>query len=720
MSRCFIQLVVFSLMALLAAPVAMAQSSNLSRIIVSDTYGEFSPEGRKTSAHVEIIDSQTIEMSPAQNLTDLLHERGVAGFNQTTPWEASITFLRGNTVNSQDSEANSQLLFLIDGVRSGVVNANQLALDNIDHIEIIRGPQMYKYAASSHGGVVNIITKRGGSKPLEGKAEVQYGSWDTFGAQIVLNGSHKALDYYLTYRHTTMRGDYKDGRQDTVINTSFDAIDSLSLNLGYTLTGAHRLGLSGSWYGLRDARKPLSYTPGTPRAPSRGEVDRETWRYNLTYEGGTEDGNLTWQASLGTSHDEFAMLYYATPNYPYTQSTDTLLAKAGLNYRSELFDIDLGFDYTKYDLENGGPDERTGATIYDGFLLHPTSSTADLGLYLVGTLKLIDQKLNLTGGLRYDRWDVRDKAIGDESFFDYPFTEYYGFVGGQRPTRQSYDSLSPSFGVSYLPTPWLKFRASYTRTFRAPSGRQLFASNITEGYYENGDPRLQPEKADNWEAGFDVSSENISASFTYFRSRMDNNIFPYPVMDPRDIFSANWMYRRMIQNAERRTAGIEFDISVNLAGLLGHTGYELRPYFGLNYLTEHEFKLSSDPSLYTSNWLPIIWVPESSFFYGLRYRHFGFNTEASLNFYHYGRMQWANPGSVITPISYANYQYGKFTVADLTIKQRILDFNDKGHIDLKLNVTNIFDEFYTYNQWQPNQIPYMPGRAFYLSLAYVF
>ncbi|MDR2302093.1 MAG: TonB-dependent receptor [Deltaproteobacteria bacterium] len=696
-----------------------AQESNLPRVVISDTPGEFSPEARKASAYVEVIDRQTIEMSQAENLTDLLHERGIAGFNHTTPWEASITFLRGNTVNSQDSEANSQLLFLIDGIRSGVANANQLALANIDHIEIIRGPHMYRYAASSHGGVVNIITKRGGDKPVGGSLGPRLGSWGISGGQLALNGRLNALDYYLTYGHTKMNEDYRDGRQNKVYNTSYDSIDSLTLNMGYNFAGRHRLGLTGSWYGLRNALKPRTEIPDSPRLPSAGEVDRSTWMYHLTYEGGTDDGRLTWLASVGTSHDEFAMLYYSTPYFPYTQSTDTFSAKAGLAWESELFDLDFGIDYTKYDLKNGGPDERAGATIYDGFGLHPTSSAVDLGLYLIGTLKLLDQKLNLTAGLRYDRWDVRDKAIGDESFFTPPYqNDYYGFVNGQRPTRRTFDNLSPSFGVTYLPTPWIKFRASYARTFRAPSGRQLFASNITEGYYESGDPRLRPEKADNWEVGVDLNTRHVSASLTYYRSWMENNIFPYPIMDPRPIFDG--VSRRMIQNADRRTAGFEFNVSVNLASLFGHTGYELRPFFGLNYMTEHEFRLSDDPSLYTSRWLPIIWVPESSYFWGLKYRHFAFDFEAALNFYHIGRMQWTNPGAVITPTSYDRYQYGNFTVADLSLKQRILDFEDKGHVDLKLNVTNIFNEFYTYNQWQPNQIPFMPGRGFNLSVAYVF
>jgi outer membrane receptor protein involved in Fe transport len=683
--------------------------------MVSDTAGGYTPDARKASAFVQIIDRQTIEASPAENLTDLLHERGIAGFNHTTPWEASITFLRGNSVNSQDSEANSQLLFLIDGRRSGVANANQLGLANIDHIEIIRGPEMYKYAASSHGGVVNIITKRGGGKPLEAKIEGKYGSWDTYGGQLTLNGRYDAFDYYFTYGHSDMDADYKDGRQTTVINTSYDGIDNMSLNLGYTFSENHRLGLVGYVYNLDNAYKPLSYVPGTPRAPSRGEVDRKTWMYHLTYEGGDGD-RLSWQASVGTSHDEFAMLYYVTPFFPYTQSTDTFLARGSVSYASELFDLDFGLDYTRYALKNGGPDERVGATIYDGFNRHPTSTTTDFGVYLIGTLKLLDNNLNLTGGLRYDRWDVWDNAIGDESFFLYPYTEYYHFANGLRPTRRTFDGLSPSIGVSYLPTQWLKFRASYARTFRAPSGRQLFASNITEGYYESGDPRLRPEKADNWEVGFDINTEAVTASFSYFDSRVKDNVFPYPVMDPRPIFTG--LSRRMIQNADRRTAGFEFAFSFDVAKLLGHTGYELRPYFGLNYLTKHHFRLSDDPSLYTNRWLPMIWVPESSYFYGLRYRNFAFNLEAAINFYQYGKMRWFNPGAVITPTSYDNYQYGNFTLADLYIKQTLLDFGDKGHLDFTLNVTNLFDEFYTYNQWQPHQIPYMPGRAFYVSLSY--
>jgi vitamin B12 transporter len=72
-------------------------------------------------------------------------------------------------------------------------------------------------------------------------------------------------------------------------------------------------------------------------------------------------------------------------------------------------------------------------------------------------------------------------------------------------TKRSFSHVSPTLGVSYLPTEWLKLRANYTQGWRAPSGRQLFASSFYEDYGAPGDPRLSPEFTKAFEAGFDIA-----------------------------------------------------------------------------------------------------------------------------------------------------------------------------------------------------------------------
>jgi len=80
------------------------------------------------------------------------------------------------------SEAN-QTLVLIDGVEVNSPNATEfqwehLTTDNIERIEILRGPQSALYGSDAIGGVVNIITKRG-KGPMSISGNVETGSYAT-------------------------------------------------------------------------------------------------------------------------------------------------------------------------------------------------------------------------------------------------------------------------------------------------------------------------------------------------------------------------------------------------------------------------------------------------------------------------------------------------------------------------------------------------------------
>ena len=127
--------------------------------------------------------------------------------------------------------------------------------------------------------------------------------------------------------------------------------------------------------------------------------------------------------------------------------------------------------------------------------MHPTSRTRLFGAYVVGTLKLMEDKLHLSGGLRYEQARAKDLSVGDEHYADVPWFNSQGITArDQLPTSRKFDHLSPSLGVAWLPVDGFKLRANYTQGWRAPSGRQLFASSFYEDYGAPGDPRIDPER----------------------------------------------------------------------------------------------------------------------------------------------------------------------------------------------------------------------------------
>jgi vitamin B12 transporter len=106
----------------------------------------------------QVIDHDEIVRSQARSLTNLL--RGRAGIDigdQGGLGKNSTVFMRGTE--------SDQVLVLIDGVRVGSVTAGltafqDLPVDQIDRIEIVRGPRSSLYGSEAIGGVIQIFTRR--------------------------------------------------------------------------------------------------------------------------------------------------------------------------------------------------------------------------------------------------------------------------------------------------------------------------------------------------------------------------------------------------------------------------------------------------------------------------------------------------------------------------------------------------------------------------------
>ena len=69
-----------------------------------------------------------------------------------------------------------------------------LTTDNIEQIEIVRGPQSPLYGANAMNGVVNIITKKGKGEPKVNYL-IEAGSLDTFREALGFSGADEVFNY---------------------------------------------------------------------------------------------------------------------------------------------------------------------------------------------------------------------------------------------------------------------------------------------------------------------------------------------------------------------------------------------------------------------------------------------------------------------------------------------------------------------------------------------
>lgn len=126
-------------------------------------------------ADVTVIGPEEILRSGAISLAQLLQRQpGVEVTTNGGPGSTSGIFLRGANAG--------QTLVLIDGLRvgsssTGSTSVEAIPLDQIDRIEILRGPASSLYGADAMGGVVQVFTKRGRAGAFSAGASAGFGTY---------------------------------------------------------------------------------------------------------------------------------------------------------------------------------------------------------------------------------------------------------------------------------------------------------------------------------------------------------------------------------------------------------------------------------------------------------------------------------------------------------------------------------------------------------------
>jgi vitamin B12 transporter len=165
-----------------------------------------------------VITSEQIDEEQYRFATDAL--RTVPGLNMVqtgTPGQLTSAFIRGSR--------SDQTQVLLDGIPinqelSGAFNFADFTTDNLQRIEVIRGPQSALYGPRASGGVINFVTNRGEGTPT-GTTFFEGGSWNSFRESTSASGKLGPLDFSIgasrfdtdnarqnnNYRSTSLLGD---------------------------------------------------------------------------------------------------------------------------------------------------------------------------------------------------------------------------------------------------------------------------------------------------------------------------------------------------------------------------------------------------------------------------------------------------------------------------------------------------------------------------------
>jgi len=442
----------------------------------------------------QVANSMTVitakDLEQRQTFTVEKALRGVPGLDlaQTGgPGEISTLFIRG--ANSENT------LVMMDGIPlNDSVGApfsydylDQLMVDGIQQIEVVRGPQSALYGSNAMAGVVNIITQ-GGKGPLGGSFSFDGGSYGTLRETLLARGGDGSGNFSLTASRFDTAG-YPAASGGVVNNP--DQNTTTSLKLASTLASNVQESLlvrySQSHTSL-DAYDPNTFLlADDPNyfADQKQFMSASQTRWSLL--------NGDWDQILGISFFDDNRVYNAVPNI-----------------------------YNSYS-QQGQYDGQTAQVSWQNNLRLSKMETLVVGLQGSEEWGNLSDTNNSSGVLATDTVSNANTQMGSlyvES--QTSLGERFFFHEGGRLDAHSQFGTHTTYqgGAAYfIPGLETKLKANYGTGFMAPSLYQLYDPNY-------GTPALKPETSTGFDAGFEQSfgKSVLTVGATYFHNDFNDLI----------------------------------------------------------------------------------------------------------------------------------------------------------------------------------------------------
>jgi vitamin B12 transporter len=223
-------------------------------------------------ADITVIGADEIARSGVQSLAELVQRQpGVEIVQNGGPGSVSGIFLRGAN--------RGQTLVLIDGIRiaassAGATSLEAIPLDQIERIEILRGPASSLYGADAIGGVVQVFTRRGNGAIVT-NASAGYGTYDTWDIKGGAGGSTGPVQFAVQVAAKESNGfNAIANPANSLYNPDPDgyANQSVSANVGLTLAPGQEL--SAQYFRSRLDNQ----FDGSPDFDDRTITVAETWQ----------------------------------------------------------------------------------------------------------------------------------------------------------------------------------------------------------------------------------------------------------------------------------------------------------------------------------------------------------------------------------------------------------------------------------------------------------
>ncbi len=500
------------------AALAEEKAAQLGEVVVTATRDEVPLE--QVGSSISVITAKEIEQQQVRTVADAL--RTVPGLDVVRTGSFGGTtaiFMRG--------AKSEHTLVLIDGIEindpsstGGGFNFANLTTDNIERIEILRGPQSTLYGSHAIGGVINIITKQGDGK-LKGFLSAEGGSFTTARETAGIHGGTNLLQYALTVSRLDTGGVSAAGERYG--NTERDGYQNSAVagRLGITPTSNSQIDLT-----LRYDRSRTSVDNGGGAGMDDPNHTMHSDELFFRTQGWLALLDGRWEQKLGVS---FSDISWRDDNDPDTAHPIDLLRSS---FHGQSVKVDWQHtlklhETTTLVLGAETTEENAKSDYYSDGAWGPYSSNWDerfartTGVYLQDQLSLFDA-WHSTFGVRVDD----HSKFGTET--TYRFTTSY-------LVKQSDTRLKGSYGTG----------------FKAPSLYQLYSSY--------GSPDLKPDKSIGWDLGLEQGLPFMKTTLgaTWFRNEYSQMI---------DFDMTTWKYTNV---AKAHSQGLELTAALQPLDNLG-------------------------------------------------------------------------------------------------------------------------------------------------------
>ena len=416
----------------------------------------------ETGKLITVITKEQIEKSGSKDLSQLLNEQVGVTVNGSTsnPGKDKSLYLLG--------ASDKYSLILLDGIPlnepagvGGSFDLRLLSLDNIERIEILQGSQSTLYGSNAVAGVINIISKKPGTKQPQLGGLLSYGTYNSFKGNANISQQTKVLEYNLNY--TYFNTDGISEAKDTTDKANFDK-DGYTQNAVQAVVGIN----------ITDKVKISPY-------------------YRYTHFKGGYDADA----------------FIDAPNH-YIASLQNAGLTGHYNYASGSLNFNYAYDFTKRLYESLYPFTSSGKFNHAEAYVNQTLSK---NVQMVGGISFQSYTIK----------DVDTTNSLISPYLTFLFHTNNGLnveLGGRYNQHNQYGSnFTYSFNPSYLLNKSVKLFANITSGFRTPSINELFGP-----YGANPNLEPEKSNTQEAGVQLFTADQKLSATINGFNRIIDNVI----------------------------------------------------------------------------------------------------------------------------------------------------------------------------------------------------